>query len=401
MSLEATVTPDEAAGRLWDVVVIGAGPAGCMSARELARSGCQVLLLEAKSFPRSKVCGGCINLHAINLLNQCGLESLIPGSGAVPLNEFRIQLPDWNPRYALPKGWSLTRATFDSLLLGETLAAGVAYLDEAIGKLNDVIEQDWRTVRVERGGASFDVRGRIVVCAEGLARSSMRQVPEFDIQVANDAFVGAGVVLAAENVPQALRDKSPAGTITMAVGRGGYVGVAHAENGQYSLGAAIRPSKVKQAKSVGGAAVQLLRESGLIELPELADHPWHGTPLLKSRPNRPSGSRVFLVGDSAGYVEPFTGEGMAWAIEGGLSLAPIARAGADRWSEDLERQWNHVYRRRIRRSQWICRGFMQALHRPGLGRVAAAIFKRFPRAADRIIATINRPVRSAGNGFHE
>jgi hypothetical protein len=88
---------------------------------------------------------------------------------------------------------------------------------------------------------------------------------------------------------------------------------------------------------------------------------------------------------------------MAWAIEGGLSLAPIARAGVDRWSDELERRWNHVYRRRIRRSQWICRGFMQALHKPGLGRVAAAVFRRFPQAATRIIATINRPARSSAS----
>src|SRR5690606_653382 len=101
----------------------------------------------------------------------------------------------------------------------------------------------------------------------------------------------------------------------------------------------------------------------------------------------------------------------AWAIEGGLSLAPIARAGVDRWSDELERQWNRIYRRRIRRSQWICRGFLQALHRPGLGRFAAAVFQRFPKAAERIIATINRPVRTSisdrrgseptGNGITE
>ncbi|HVJ84644.1 MAG TPA: hypothetical protein VM452_03310, partial [Caulifigura sp.] len=100
-------------------------------------------------------------------------------------------------------------------------------------------------------------------------------------------------------------------------------------------------------------------------------------------------------------VEPFTGEGMAWAIEGGLTLAPIVRAGVERWSDDLARDWDHAYRRRIRRSQWICRGFLQALHRPGLGRVVAAVFKRFPRAADRIIAAINRPVRSPGKELNE
>jgi menaquinone-9 beta-reductase len=410
MTVAPTVTAQEAAGRLWDVVVIGAGPAGCITARELARAGCAVLLLEAKKFPRPKVCGGCINHHALELLTQCGLGSLVPESGAIPLHEFRIQLPYWTPRYDLPRGWSLTRARFDSLLAQSAIDAGVHFLDEAIGKLDDTIDAESRTVHIERDGASLPVRAKIVVCAEGLCRSSMRHAPEFDVHVANDAFVGAGVIVNADAMPEALRQQAPAGTVTMAVGRGGYVGVAQAESGQYSLGAAIRPGIVKREGSLGAAVVRLLRDSGLAHFPALADLAWHGTPLLKSRPNQRSGSRVFLVGDAAGYVEPFTGEGMAWAIEGGLSLAPIARAGVDRWNDDLERQWNHVYRRRIRRSQWICRGFMQALHRPGLGCVAAAVFKRFPKAADRIIATINRPVRSSPdrqrsesrrNGFRE
>ncbi|OAI56591.1 hypothetical protein AYO47_08865 [Planctomyces sp. SCGC AG-212-M04] len=394
MSLDATVTAEDAAGRLWDAVVIGAGPAGCMTARELARSGCAVLLLEAKKFPRSKVCGGCINHHAIQLLDECGLESLVPNSGAVPLHEFRIQLPYWTPHYALPPGWSLTRARFDSLLLESVVTAGVSYLDEATARLDETINSDSRTVQVERDGSSFAVRGKIVVCAEGLSRSSMRHAPEFDVRVSNDAFVGAGVVVNSQAVPELLKERAPAGTVTMAVGTGGYVGIAQAEQGQYSLGAAIRPGVVKREGSLGAAVVRLLSDSGLAHFPELRDLSWHGTPLLKSGSNRPSGTRVFLVGDAAGYVEPFTGEGMAWAIEGGLSLAPIARAGVDRWSDELERRWKHVYRRRIRRSQWICRGFLQALHRPGLGRAAAAVFRRFPKAANRIIATINRPVRS-------
>jgi flavin-dependent dehydrogenase len=395
MTVESMVTAEDAAGRLWDVVVIGAGPAGCITARELARSGCAVLLLEAKKFPRPKVCGGCINHRAVELLTQCGLGSLVPESGAIPLRQFRIQLPYWSPHYDLPKGWSLTRARFDSLLAQSTIAAGVSYLDEATGKLDDVVDVESRTVNVERNGSSFAVRARIVVCAEGLSRSSMRQAPEFDVHVSSDAFVGAGVIVDAAAVPEMLREQAPAGTVTMAVGTGGYVGVAQAEHGQYSLGAAMRPGLVKETGSLGAAVVRLLRDSGMAHFPELAELSWHGTPLLKSSPSQRSGSRVFLVGDAAGYVEPFTGEGMAWAIEGGLSLAPIARAGVDRWNDDLQRQWNHVYRRRIRRSQWICRGFLQALHRPGLGRIAAAIFKRFPKAADRIIATINRPARSS------
>jgi len=393
MTVDATIRAGDAAGRLWDAIVIGAGPAGCITARELARTGCSVLLLEAKKFPRAKVCGGCINHRSTQLLEQCGLGSLVPESGALPLHQFRIQLPDWTRGFDLPSGWSLTRATFDSLLVGSAIAAGVSYLDETTGKLDDSVARESRAVNAERNGSSFVLRAKIVVCAEGLSRSSVRRAAEFDVHVSNDAFVGAGIVVDAALVPERLKERSPAGLVTMAVGTGGYVGVAQAEAGQYSFGAAMRPGVVKREGSLGGAVTRLLRDSGLGDFPELEGLVWHGTPLLKSRPSQRSGSRVFLVGDAAGYVEPFTGEGMAWAIEGGISLAPIARAGIDRWSEEIERRWNHAYRRRIRRSQWICRGFLQALHRPWLSRVATTVFRRFPKAADRIIAAINRPVR--------
>jgi flavin-dependent dehydrogenase len=61
VSLDPTLAPESAAGRLWDVVVVGAGPAGAMAARELARRGAGVLLVDRAQFPRYKVCGGCLN----------------------------------------------------------------------------------------------------------------------------------------------------------------------------------------------------------------------------------------------------------------------------------------------------------------------------------------------------
>src|SRR4051812_5069596 len=56
------------AGRLWDLIVIGAGPAGAISAMLAARSGFATLLVDRKRFPRAKVCGGCLNASAVGIL---------------------------------------------------------------------------------------------------------------------------------------------------------------------------------------------------------------------------------------------------------------------------------------------------------------------------------------------
>ena len=90
MNLAATILPKAATHRLWDAIVVGAGPAGAMAARELARTGISVLLVDRARFPRYKVCGGCLNPRALRLLRKAGLGGLMARLGAVPLTKLRV-----------------------------------------------------------------------------------------------------------------------------------------------------------------------------------------------------------------------------------------------------------------------------------------------------------------------
>ena len=65
MSIPATITPSEAANQVWDAAVIGAGPAGSVTARLLAQRGLKTLLIDRAHFPRVKVCGSCLNRAAL------------------------------------------------------------------------------------------------------------------------------------------------------------------------------------------------------------------------------------------------------------------------------------------------------------------------------------------------
>ena len=78
---------------------------------------------------------------------------------------------------------------------------------------------------------------------------------------------------------------------------------------------------------------------------------WHGTPPLTSRPGRVAAERLFVIGDASGYVEPFSGEGMATALETALAVAPLAdrssaRSGSpslvDRWECDRSASWSSI-----------------------------------------------------------
>ena len=69
----ATIDLPEAMAGTWDALVIGAGPGGAFAAREAARAGLATLLVERSTFPRVKVCGGCLNHTAVAVLRRAGL----------------------------------------------------------------------------------------------------------------------------------------------------------------------------------------------------------------------------------------------------------------------------------------------------------------------------------------
>ena len=73
---------------VWDAVVIGAGPAGALTARELARLGLRVLLVDRAKFPRNKVCGCCLNGAALAALRELGLGSI--ADAGVPLTDMKL-----------------------------------------------------------------------------------------------------------------------------------------------------------------------------------------------------------------------------------------------------------------------------------------------------------------------
>ena len=91
------------------------------------------------------------------------------------------------------------------------------------------------------------------------------------------------------------------------------------------------------------------------------------------------------MGDAAGYVEPFTGEGMAWALWGALKLAPLVQAGVARWDEGLVRRWSRAHGRRIRRGQRVCGMVAWGLRRPWVARMALGALATVPSLARPLV----------------
>ena len=110
----------------------------------------------------------------------------------------------------------------------------------------------------------------------------------------------------------------------MTCGTGGYLGLVRLEDDRLDLAAAFDADWMRRAGGPGAAAKALLSEAGWPAPFDLLKSTWRGTPALTRQARRLAAERVFVLGDAAGYVEPFTGEGMAWALAAGVAVAPLA-----------------------------------------------------------------------------
>src|SRR5262249_5247946 len=126
--LPATLSLGAAASRDWDCVVVGAGPAGALAARELVLRGVSVLLVDRADFPRWKVCGCCLNARALGVLAAVGLGGLTRKCGSVPLSELHLAVAGGSARLPLPEGVALSREAFDTALVRAALAQGADFL---------------------------------------------------------------------------------------------------------------------------------------------------------------------------------------------------------------------------------------------------------------------------------
>jgi 2-polyprenyl-6-methoxyphenol hydroxylase-like FAD-dependent oxidoreductase len=102
-------------------------------------------------------------------------------------------------------------------------------------------------------------------------------------------------------------------------------------------------------------------------------------------------NRLFVVGDAAGYVEPFTGEGMTWALTGAVALAPLVTAACREWHPGFLRHWQTAHRRAIRDRQGLCGWLAWALRRPWLMRQTTRLLKVWPGLASPFIHHLQTP----------
>jgi flavin-dependent dehydrogenase len=371
-------------GAIWDAIVVGAGPAGALAAHQLAVGGARVLLVDRKRFPRSKVCGACLSEPALAVLHSAGLGSLVARQSGIALEELELRFRGRTARLVLPGSAALSRARLDAALVAAATDGGAVFLEETGAFVAEARDGVRRVLLVQRG-KSTETAARVVLVAAGFGRYGPGRGVAGVARIRRGSRVGAGCRVAA--APPAYGN----GTVYMAVGERGYVGMVRVEDGSLNVAAAFETSFVRRVGTPGRAAMAILAEAGFAPIAALEAARWQGTPPL-TRQTRPlAGERLFLLGDAAGYVEPFTGEGIAWALESARAVAPLALRAIERWDPRLAREWSRLHGRLIGRRQRVCRALAMVLRHPWLIQVGFELHARIPAAAGLVVKRCHTP----------
>jgi flavin-dependent dehydrogenase len=360
-----------AASRPWDVLVVGAGPAGAVAARQIAKHGVRVLLFDRAVFPRPKVCGCCLSARGVRALEQIGLAEFLPQLDGVPLRRALLATGGKMATIALPPGGIVvSREIFDTALVREAIAAGAELLEGVTAKLADRLAGKPQ-VHLSMPDDSVSISPSIVVVADGLHGGFLEGIATFSSIVARKSRIGVGALLDSDC------EACEPGVIYMAVGGGGYVGSVRLNDGTVDVAAAMDRRLLGQY-GAGESIRQVVSPANLPWSGEFSALRWHGTPPLTRRLASVAADRVFVIGDAAGYVEPFTGEGMTWAILSAVAVAPIVAKAVQHYTPASATQWRLARRQLLGSRMLVCQTMCSALRSAPLRRIAVATVSAAP-----------------------
>jgi flavin-dependent dehydrogenase len=324
-----------------EVIVVGAGPAGSTTAALLAGAGRDVLVLDKATFPREKACAEFLSPGVEDVLARVG--SLARVERVAPARPPGIEIRRGDDRhlvlYENRRALGVRRSVFDAALLEHAVAEGARLLH---ARATRALVEDGRVtgVEVRHEGVERRLRASLVVGADGLhsvvARSlALDLPPRWPHRLGLVARYGVG---------------TPLGAAEMHVGARAYCGLTPVDGGLVTaslvVGLGAKPSGMASSRFFDLGLSRLTGVGGALD-GAVRIGPVRGLGPLARRVRRTAGRGFVLVGDAAGFLDPFTGEGVYRAVAGAeLAAAAIDRAlrTPERHALDYERMRAAAFR---------------------------------------------------------
>jgi flavin-dependent dehydrogenase len=331
---------------MYDVLIVGAGPAGAVAATILARAGARVLLVDRSRFPRPKLCGDTLNPGAVSLLERLELTGAMHGAllleGMIVTGARRIRVEG---RYEDARAYAISRNRLDDGLLIAAERAG-AHIEQDVlvdDPLVDTSTDPTVTGAVVkgRGGMTLRLRARITIAADG-RYSRLARGLRLSLSPARPRRWAIGSYF------QDVDGMRPFGE--MHIRDGHYIGVA-------PLPGAIVNACIVTSALRGGTPGEIL--TCALNRDPLLGGRFHsarmiGMPVclgpLAVECETPGMPGLLLAGDAAGFIDPMTGDGLRFAIRGAELAAHEALHALERGNVDP-----HVRLRRARSREFTAK----------------------------------------------